>query len=70
MIVFRSPRLRGRARLHVRKIGLTDREIVSMLAPHTGDVDPAPVAPPDLDRRYPDGSIDPDERSQWAHNLP
>jgi hypothetical protein len=60
--------------LRVRKPGLTDREVADLLAPrHSGSVEFAPVDPPmpsDLDRRYPDGSIDPDERSQWAHNLP
>ena len=47
MILFRSPRLHGRARLRVRKLGLTDREVASMLAPvHSGSVEVAPVEPP------------------------
>ena len=71
MIVFRSPRLHGRARLRVRKLGLTDREVAALLAPHSGEVDFAPFDPPlGEPKTHPDGSIDPDERSQWAHNLP
>lgn len=46
MIVFRSPRLHGRARLRVRKLGLTDREVADMLAPRPNGVEVAPVDPP------------------------
>ena len=71
MIVFRRPRSRGvasRVRVRANRPGLSEREVASLLAPRaTGLVEFSPVVEPP---EHPDGSIDPDERSQWAHRLP
>jgi hypothetical protein len=67
MIVFRTRRRAETARVRPTRPGLTEREVADRLRPmYSGHVEVAPVEPPEPD----DGSIDPDERSQWAHRLP